>query len=242
VLMKKINNNKELKLIAKTDHPKFKESSLTVIAGGNKYLFKVKYSKLPKKTVYTFTAEDAYVVTEAEENDEEGKESATSVSYAGSDDSYRKKSPKEIDEIAKTCRKIMDTRSDELKHNDDNGRIDFSLKNVYIYDNKLFFIVKFDNNSNIAYDIDLMRFSVENKKKSKTKVVQDRKLTPLYIHNTETHINGMQKNFIKIFVFNKFTIDEKTKLLLIESWERDGDRNLRLKLSSDIILDATVLR
>jgi hypothetical protein len=242
VLIKKINNNKDLKLIAKTDHPKFKESSLTVVAGGNKYLFKVKYAKLPKKTVYAFTAEDAYVVTNSEENDEESKESATSVSYAGSDDPYRKKSPKEIDEIAKACRKIIDTRADDLNHDVSNGRIHFLLKQVYIYDNKLFFHVKFDNNSNIAYDIDLMRFSVENKKKSKTKVVQDRKLIPLYIHNTETHINGMQKNFIKIFVFNKFTIDAKTKLLLIESWERDGDRNLQIKLSSDVILDATVLR
>lgn len=240
IIYKKVNNGKDLKLATTTEKPGFKESNITVVSGGYYYFFKVKYNNNLKKEMIYISSEDASGKPVADKTQElpEPKKEVTQIKNVNFNKSRAKR---DNESIVATCEKIAEKKYSNTKYNDVNGRVELTLMNVYISDDKLFFHIRFDNNSNIAYDIDMLRFGVENRKKSKIKVVQDRKVPPIYIHNKQTYIPGMMKSFTKIYVFDKFTIDKKNKILLVESWEKDGDRNLRLKLNSDVILDADVI-
>jgi conjugative transposon TraN protein len=240
IIYKKVNNGKDLKIVTSSEKPGFKESNITVVSGGYYYFFKVKYNNNPKKEMHYISIDDAAGKSGGEKMEESPAPKQQNIQIKNSFNKNRSK--KDNESIAATCQKIANNNTAYLNHNDVNGRVELSLLNVYINDNKLFFHIRFDNNSNISYDIDMLRFGVENRKKSKIKVVQDRKVPPIYIYNTQTHIPGMMKSFTKIYVFDKFTIDKKNKILLVESWEKDGDRNLRLKLNSDVILDAKLIK
>lgn len=242
IIYKKVNDNKDLKMVCRTERPGFRESNLTVIAGGYYYTFKIRYNNNPSKTIYFITPEDAYsrppgaASTAAETEIENEKTPEETAKIAENE-----KKLKSDAAVIKTCEDILASDMAPVNESNINGRMGLRLNNIYISDNKLFFHIKLENHSNIAYDVDIIRFSVENRKKSKIKVVQDRDISPLYIHNYETHIPGMENTQSMVYVFDKFTIDNKNKILLIESWEKEGDRNLRIKLAGKAILDATVL-
>ena len=114
----------------------------------------------------------------------------------------------------------------------------FLVKGVYIKNNKLLFQTEISNQSNIDYDIDFLKFSIKNKRRFKKSISQETEIRPTSILNdTNNIVKAGNQPVQKVFVFEKFTIPDK-KELVIDLWERHGDRNLAIAIDGKSILDA----
>lgn len=117
----------------------------------------------------------------------------------------------------------------------------FLVKGIYIKDNKLLFQTEISNQSNIDYDIDFLKFSIKNKKRFKKSISQETEIIPISILSDATNIiKAGNQPIQKVFVFDKFTIPDK-KELVIDLWEKNGDRNLAIAVSGQSLLDAKKL-
>lgn len=114
----------------------------------------------------------------------------------------------------------------------------FLVRGIYIKDNKLLFQTEISNQSNIDYDIDFLKFSIKNKKRFKKSISQETEIIPISILSDATNIiKAGNQPIQKVFVFDKFTIPDK-KELIIDLWEKNGDRNLAIAVSGQSLLDA----
>lgn len=112
----------------------------------------------------------------------------------------------------------------------------FYLENMFYYKDHFYFKMTLENKSNIPFDIDFFRHTIEDKKsvlKQATQEITD--LDVMHLENSEiTRIDkGNAVTFI--VVVKKFTL-ESNKLVALEVWEKEGARNLRLKIGYKDIL------
>ena len=110
------------------------------------------------------------------------------------------------------------------------------LDGIYINENVMYFRMKLDNQSNINYDISQLRFSIRDQKKSRRTAMQELEINPLYVYNDTAVVAGHSKQVL-VFAVPKFTIPDK-KVLNIQMTEKNGGRNLELKLRNKSILKA----
>lgn len=118
----------------------------------------------------------------------------------------------------------------------------YSLESIYVIDDKLYLTIKMVNQANIAYDILSTDFNIVPKNAMLSKnVTEPEKVTPIYIFNTNLKTIPGKGSVTKVFVFDKFTISDKKKLM-ISLWESGGDRELNLNVSGTDLLNAKSLR
>lgn len=134
--------------------------------------------------------------------------------------------------VAKEKKKIHGVR-------DYRFAIQFSLNGIYIKNDVIFFKLEVANNSNINYDVDMLRFFIKDEKKSKRTALQEVEIQPLYAHGDTSTIRGDAKNII-VFALPKFTIPDK-KYLSIQLMEKNGGRNLHLFIPNRTIIKAKSL-
>ncbi len=113
------------------------------------------------------------------------------------------------------------------------------VSGIYIKDNTVFYQIKLVNHSPVDYDIDLLRFYVRDKKKARRTAVQENELTPLYIAGNTKMVRASTSSVI-VLAFQKFTIPG-AKFLAIEISEKNGGRNLLLKVGNNKIIKAKSL-
>lgn len=112
--------------------------------------------------------------------------------------------------------------------------ITFSVNNIHIHNDLLFFTFQTNNNSRIPYDIDYIRYFIVDKKTAKLTASQENDQTPLFTHNYTPRIEG-KKVMKYIAAFNKFTIPDD-KVFRIELNEKNGGRHIIFDLeNSDIV-------
>lgn len=78
------------------------------------------------------------------------------------------------------------------------------------------------NNSNINYDVDMLRFFIKDEKKSKRTALQEVEIQPLYVHGDTSTIRGNAKNII-VFALPKFTISDKKYFINSIDGEKWGE-------------------
>ncbi|MBA4057614.1 MAG: hypothetical protein C0490_23065 [Marivirga sp.] len=115
-------------------------------------------------------------------------------------------------------------------------KIKFSLNGIYVDDDVIFYQVQIKNKSNINYDIQSLRFFIRDKQKLKRTASQEDELLPLYIRNEISKINGRTSASV-IYALQKFTIPN-AKTLDIELFEKNGGRNLKLRIDNQTIVKA----
>lgn len=120
---------------------------------------------------------------------------------------------------------------------DRKHEITLDLKGIYIKDDLLYFQLELDNNSNIGYDIEQLRFFIRDKKKPKRTASQEIEKLPSGVGGNITVIRG-QSNQTVVFVLPKFTIPDK-KELVIQMMEKNGGRHLLLKVGNKLIVGAS---
>jgi hypothetical protein len=96
-----------------------------------------------------------------------------------------------------------------------------------------------NNDGPVDYDVDLLRFFIKNKKRSKRTAVQELEQKPVYSTGNSGKIKG-NSNTVFVVALEKFTIPDK-KYLVVRITEKNGGRHFLLKVNNKDILKAKPL-
>ena len=116
-----------------------------------------------------------------------------------------------------------------------NLKLSFQLNNVYVISDYIFLDMTFKNNSNLSYDIEALKFSIEDKKIHKATNNQSIEMTPLFQLNPQKHF---KKNFRNIYVFKKFTYPNSKVMIIRLIEEQLSGRTIEMKVNYSDILKA----
>ena len=115
----------------------------------------------------------------------------------------------------------------------------FRLDGLFIRDNVMYYRIKMENQSNINYDIDQLRFFIRDRKKAKRTATQEIEIKPLYVQNDTPTIIG-QSEHIFVFALPKFTIPDQ-KYLAVQLMEMNGGRHLEIDIHNKVLVRSMVL-
>lgn len=107
------------------------------------------------------------------------------------------------------------------------------LSNIFIQDAHFYFQLAIVNNSNIRYDVDQLRFFVNDQKRSKRTASQERELQTTYIYGNAKQVEPHSVQVL-VFAMPKFTIPDH-KYLLVQLMEKNGGGHLRLKIFNRLL-------
>ncbi|SDW13572.1 Bacteroides conjugative transposon TraN protein [Hydrobacter penzbergensis] len=114
------------------------------------------------------------------------------------------------------------------------------VSGLYIKGDVLFLRLTLQNQTNINYDIDQLRFYIRDEKKAKRTATQELEISPLYIKG-DTLVIARQTEKVFVYALPKFTIPDK-KYLAIELMEKSGGRHLRIHVHNKTIIRAKLLQ
>ena len=134
---------------------------------------------------------------------------------------------------------ILDNQRTLRGVRDNSWNIDAAVIGTYIKDDIIYYQLRIKNNSTIDYDIEVLQFYIRDKKKGKRTAVQENELKPLYVSGNIAQVKSFNQNII-VVALDKFTIPDK-KFMGIQVMEKNGGRNLSMKLSNKDILKAIQL-
>jgi conjugative transposon TraN protein len=141
--------------------------------------------------------------------------------------------------IATYANGILDNQRILWGVRDNDWNIGIAVIGVYIKDAVIYYQLRLINNSSIDYDIELLRFYIRDKKKSKRTAVQENELKPLHVSGNISQVKAFSQN-IAVIALDKFTIPDK-KFMGIQLMEKNGGRHLMMKLNNKHILRAIPL-
>ena len=121
----------------------------------------------------------------------------------------------------------------------ENSKVSFALNALYIHEDVMFLKFAFKNNSHINFDIDQLHFYIRDKVKAERTASQEIELTPLSVSGNTNVIRGELKE-PWVVALQKFTIPDG-KYLSIEIMEKNGGRNLFLKVKNRKIMKAKII-
>lgn len=109
--------------------------------------------------------------------------------------------------------------------------INLFLKGIYIYQNRVYFLMKVVNNTNLNYDINAFKFFVTNK----SGIANSEQTLDIPILETLPNTTQLKKgSYDIVFSMNKFTVGSDKKLLF-EMTESNGDRNLSMEINAQLL-------
>jgi len=116
-----------------------------------------------------------------------------------------------------------------------NLKLNVQLNNVYVLSDYVFLDMTFINNSNLSYDIEELKFSIEDKKIYKATNSQSIEMIPIFQLNPQKHF---KKNFRNIYVFKKFTFPNSKVMIIRLIEEQLSGRTIEMKVNYSEILKA----
>ena len=129
----------------------------------------------------------------------------------------------------KTMKGISDAKYDMLA----------KISGIYIKDEVIYYQLFLYNQGPIDYDIDLLKFYINDKTKGKRTAVQENEIKPLYMAGNVTQVKANSTSSI-VVALNKFTIPD-AKFLAVQIMEKNGGRHLFMKVSNNKIMKAITL-
>lgn len=196
----------------------FEETNLTVItADGHLYSYILNYTINPSHLNIQFTSHQA-------------KNPDAKFSTGFTNAAEMQANAERIIGKKRTIHRIKDKKYD----------MQLRLNGLFIRDNIMYYKIELENDSNINYDIDQLRFFISDQRKSKRTATQELKIEPLYVYQNITTVLG-QKEHDLVFALPKFTIPDK-KQLIIQVMEKNGGRHLELKVKNRAIVRSKVVK
>ncbi|MBD3903389.1 conjugative transposon protein TraN [Chryseobacterium sp. Ch-15] len=139
-------------------------------------------------------------------------------------------------ELRKFAMDIIKKKSEENPIREErNLKLSFQLNNVYVISDYIFLDMTIKNNSNLSYDIEDLKFSLEDKKIHKATNNQSVDLTPILQLNPQKHF---RKHFRNIYVFKKFTYPNSKVMMIRLIEEQLSGRTIEMKVNYSDILKA----
>lgn len=114
-----------------------------------------------------------------------------------------------------------------------NDGIVLSVENIVFDKEELYFVIQIENRSSLDYDVNFLNLSIDTRKKGKKKSLQSLYREPHFKYKLPTKITE-KKTVRLVYVIPKFSISNERSVIL-ELNENNGERNVRLKISSDYI-------
>ena len=211
-------------LRVKADVKDFAETSLSIItADGKLYSFVVDYSKQPSYLNIN--------VAKISQQD-----SAINHPMVNKEQLIYSEPVMDKSALAMYSDSVISKKSNIHSIHTANSKVLIALNGIYIHEDILFCRLSFKNNSSINYDIDQLHFYICNKKKAKRTASQEIEIKPLFITGDTAMIRAVSKQ-PWVVALPKFTIPDG-KYLSIEIMEKNGGRNLFLKVKNRIIIKA----
>lgn len=139
-------------------------------------------------------------------------------------------------ELRKFAMDIIQKKSEEHPIREEkNLKLNVQLNNAYVMSDYIFLDMTFKNNSNLSYDIEDLKFSIEDKKIYKATNNQSIEMTPIFQLNPQKHF---RKNFRNIYVFKKFTFPNSKVMMIRLIEEQLSGRTIEMKINYSDILKA----
>ena len=142
-------------------------------------------------------------------------------------------------ELSNISRRILSKSTQGNIRKDKKFRLKISLKDIYVNQNIIFYKVQISNKSNLDYDIDALRFYIRDKQRVKRTATQEIEVYPVFLTANAETVKGKSKVDV-VYALPKFTIPD-AKVLEIDLFEKNGGRNLKLKISNTVILNAKTI-
>ena len=138
-------------------------------------------------------------------------------------------------EMRTFCLNILKTKPSRPITKLKQRKVRAKLNHLYTIGDYYFVDLSFHNKSNIRYDIDQIRFKIEDKKIVKSTNYQQIEISPIFrLYNTPE----FKKNYRNIFVFKKFTFPQEKTFSIEISEEQISGRTMKLKVSYTDVLKA----
>lgn len=112
------------------------------------------------------------------------------------------------------------------------------LLTIHNVNNVVFFGFSIANQSNLNYDVDFIRLYIKDRKKAKRSSVQEQEIIPVYSDSFQ-QVAGEKENKY-IVAIPQFTIPDN-KEFIIEMYEKNGGRNISMKIKNKFLLKARSL-
>ncbi|WP_179343385.1 DUF4138 domain-containing protein [Winogradskyella ursingii] len=114
-----------------------------------------------------------------------------------------------------------------------NQGVVLSVENIVFDKEELYFVIRVENKSTLDYDLNFLNLSVETRQKGKKKSLQKLFQTPIFEYNVPSRIAEGKVTRL-VYVMPKFSIGNDRRLV-VELNEKDGERDLKLKVSHKYI-------
>ena len=139
-------------------------------------------------------------------------------------------------ELRKFAMDIIQKKSEKSPIREgENLKLSFQLNNVYVLSDYIFLDLTIKNKSNLSYDIEDLKFSLEDKKIYKATNNQSVEMNPVFQLNPQKHF---RKSFRNIYVFKKFTYPNSKVMMIRLIEEQLSGRTIELKINYSDILKA----
>lgn len=139
-------------------------------------------------------------------------------------------------ELRKFALEIIQKQTDKKAlRKENNLNLTMQLNNVYVMGDYIFLDMTFRNTSNLGYDLETLKFSIEDKKIHKATNNQSIEMTPVFQLNPQKHF---RKNLRNIYVFKKFTYPNSKVMMIRMIEEQLSGRTIEMKVNYSDILKA----
>jgi hypothetical protein len=108
-----------------------------------------------------------------------------------------------------------------------------SVENIVFNKEELYFVIQIENKSGLDYDLNFLKLAIETRKKGKKKSLQRLYQEPVFKYNLPDKI-GKKQTIRLVYVLPKFSLSKERRAIL-ELNEKDGERDLKLKVSHRFI-------
>ena len=137
------------------------------------------------------------------------------------------------------ARSIADNQPLIHRVSDSYWSMKMALLGTYVRGDVLYFQFQLTNSSAIDFDVEVLRFYIRDRKKSKRTATQEIDCTPLFISGNPKSIKAFSSSTI-VVALNKFTIPD-AKLFRVQIMEKGGGRHLTLTINNKIIIHSKTL-
>lgn len=141
--------------------------------------------------------------------------------------------------ISSYANMILDNERTVKRIKDKKYNMQAGIRGIYIKYNITYYQLYMNNDGPVDCDVDLLRFFIKNKKRSKRTAVQELEQKPVYSTGNSGKIKG-NSNTVFVVALEKFTIPDK-KYLVVRITEKNGGRHFLLKVNNKDILKAKPL-
>ena len=141
--------------------------------------------------------------------------------------------------ISSYANMILDNERIVKKIKDRKYNMQAGLRGIYIKDNIIYYQLYITNDGRVDFDVDLLRFFIKDKKRSKRTAVQEMEQKPVYTTGNHSKVKG-NSNTVFVIALEKFTIPDK-KYLAVKITEKNGGRHFLLKINNKDIMKSKVL-